>query len=148
MGTMTVPHTAASAALARRRVVSDLSGHHVEQTALEDIALVVSELVSNAVRHARAVPGAGVNIGWECAEDAVQLRVTDGGSRNAAPHVRHAGPSDTTGRGLAVVRTLAQEWGVEQGADGTTVWARIVTPCEPPQTVDAGADSAGSRSAG
>ncbi len=145
MGTMTVPHAAASAALARHRVVSDLSSHHVEPTALDDVALVVSELVSNAVRHARAVPGAGVSIGWECADDAVQLRVTDGGSPKS-PHPRNAAPSDTTGRGLAVVRTLADAWGVERGDEGTTVWARIITPCEEPATVDAAAD--GARSAG
>jgi serine/threonine-protein kinase RsbW len=97
------------------------------------------------VRHARAVPGAGVNIGWECAGDAVQLRVTDGGSGKAAPHVRDAGPADINGRGLAVVRTLAEEWGVEQGDEGTTVWARIITPYDDTSTVSADTTGHGSR---
>jgi serine/threonine-protein kinase RsbW len=144
MGAMTVPHSAASASLARRRIVSDLMAIHVDQTALDDVALVVSELVSNAVRHGRAVPGTGVSVGWECVEDALQLRVTDGGSPADSPHVRNAGPKDTTGRGLAVVRSLADDWGVERSADGTTVWARIVTPCEAQSTVAAGAEPAGS----
>lgn len=145
MGAMTVPHAAASAALARRRIVSDLMAFHVRETALDDVALVVSELVSNAVRHGRAVPGTGVSIGWECVDDGLQLRVTDGGSAEE-PQVRRAGPKDTTGRGLAVVRTLADDWGVERNADGTTVWARILTPCEEPSTVAAGSDVTGSAS--
>ena len=144
MGAMTVPHSAASAALARRRIVSDLIAIHVDETALDDVALVVSELVSNAVRHGRAVPGTGVSIGWECGEDSLQLRVTDGGSVEGSPHVRRAGPKDTTGRGLAVVRSLADDWGVERDADGTTVWARIVTPCTEQSALAADAATVGS----
>jgi serine/threonine-protein kinase RsbW len=36
--------------------------------------------------------------------------------------VRHPEPSDLSGRGMALVQALADDWGVEVGPDGKTVW--------------------------
>lgn len=84
--------------------------------AYDDAALVVTELVTNAVRHA----------GTPC-----RLTITlDGDGLHVA--VRDRGPLHPAllddrqrGAGLHVVSTLVQRWGVVPHADGKTVWARF-----------------------
>ncbi|MEU9173885.1 SpoIIE family protein phosphatase [Streptomyces sp. NPDC048420] len=92
----------------------------VEAWGLDDAAfvteLVVSELVTNAIRHG---------------EPPIQLRlihdktliceVSDGS--NTAPHLRRARTYDEGGRGLLLVAQLTQRWGTRQSARGKTIWA-------------------------
>lgn len=137
MGALSLPHAPSSAALARRSILADLTQANVEAGALQDVALVVSELVSNAVRHGTPIAGDGVDVGWDHRSDAVRLRVSDGGSPAAEPHLLRAGPHDTGGRGLAIVKTLSESWGVEHTDGITTVWARIPAPIDAPDAVGA-----------
>ncbi|MFD4329832.1 ATP-binding protein [Streptomyces rubiginosohelvolus] len=99
------------------------------QEAVETAELVLSELVTNAVRV--AVPGdrmIGVRI--ECREQGAWLRLEVSDACDGRPEVRWPGELDTGGRGLLIVDALAFCWGVKErpGGIGKTIWAEIVTP--------------------
>jgi anti-sigma regulatory factor (Ser/Thr protein kinase) len=126
-----VPHDPASAGEVRRQLIDDLQSRHIEISSIEEASLLVTELVGNAVRHARPLPGDRILVSWRVEAGRLQVRVTDGGNTGAEPHLTHAGPNDTHGRGLAIVDALAALWGVETSRGSTTVWATLpvqVTP--------------------
>ncbi|WP_106211041.1 ATP-binding protein [Kineococcus rhizosphaerae] len=83
--------------------------------------LVVTELVTNAVRH--GAPPARLSL--DCAADAgVTIEVSDADPH--APTLRHADPDAVGGRGIALVDVVSADWGVDVRADGKTVWSRLV----------------------
>ena len=88
----------------------------------DTVALLVTELVTNAVLHART----DVSVHIDVAPPLVRLSVADGSSR--LPAIREYSTDDVTGRGLAMVAALASQWGVEATADGKSVWCEIVIP--------------------
>jgi serine/threonine-protein kinase RsbW len=90
----------------------------------EEVALVASELLGNAVRHARALEDGQLTIAWGVGDYGVEIAVTDGGGPTA-PVPRDASPTETHGRGLSIVATLAARWGVERHDSSTTVWAVV-----------------------
>lgn len=122
MGTVVAPHQAVASTVVRRRLVADLAGSGLPPALVDDAALLVSELVANAVRHGRPLPGGVVEVGWSVDGDRLRLEVRDGGG-NGTPSPRPSRVSDTEGRGLAIVAAVAVDWGVESTPDGTTVWA-------------------------
>jgi anti-sigma regulatory factor (Ser/Thr protein kinase) len=108
-----------AAPAAARRAVRRLfeSRHLTDPDWLDDALTVVSELVSNAVRH-----GDGCPVLWVGTDAGrVTLTVTDRSARR--PHRRAA--DETGGRGLAIVEAMAESWGVEDAGDGKAVWARL-----------------------
>ncbi|MFF7351448.1 MULTISPECIES: SpoIIE family protein phosphatase [Streptomyces] len=92
---------------------------------VDDAMAVVSELVTNAVVHA----GTDVEIDWRLEETGAF--VVEVGDRHPSRAPRDAlgteGPYDTPeyGRGLRLVTTLAESWGVTYRAGAKTVWARL-----------------------
>ncbi|MFC8417713.1 SpoIIE family protein phosphatase [Streptomyces coelicoflavus] len=84
--------------------------------------LMVSELVTNAVRHAHARPVALRLV----RADTLLCEVDD--DDHDLPALRSAGPEDETGRGLRVVSTLAREWGASRTKAGKTVWFELTLP--------------------
>jgi anti-sigma regulatory factor (Ser/Thr protein kinase) len=84
-----------------------------------DVVTVVSELVTNALQ--AGSPRTVLTLRTEPA--AVTVAVTD--SVAGLPKPRHAGPTDASGRGLAIVSALASDWGVTQWGIGKTVWAEV-----------------------
>jgi len=106
----------------------------VPSRAIEDVLLVVSELVGNAVRHAqpRPVPGVtgGIRLRWRVVDKQVVLiHVTHAGTASW-PQVRSPSPSETAGRGLAIVDAMASDWGVSADRSEVTVHAIIGGPAE------------------
>ena len=89
------------------------------EEAVEVAALLVTELVSNAILHARTDIVLIVDVG----PGRVVLRVRDGS--DIAPVARGYGPEAATGRGIALVEQLASEWGVDRSDHGKEVWCRI-----------------------
>ncbi|MFI1364046.1 ATP-binding SpoIIE family protein phosphatase [Streptomyces griseochromogenes] len=84
--------------------------------AVETAQLLVSEVVTNAVRH-----GGGDRIGLRLVRtDALLCEVTD--EEPGLPAMLGAGPADETGRGLRVVSRLAREWGASATGHHKTVW--------------------------
>lgn len=107
------------AAAAARGVVRDLlrgAGH----TDLVEVAcLLTSELVANAVTHS----GAPVELVVDLDELRLVVEVVDG--TGDLPEPCDARPHDEHGRGLAMVSSLADEWGVEPTPEGKSVWFSI-----------------------
>jgi anti-sigma regulatory factor (Ser/Thr protein kinase) len=122
-----LPSTAASAAAARVNVTDGLAGAGVSPAAISDAGLVVSELVSNAIRHARPLPGATVQLTWALGNGSVEISVRDGGA-STPPRPALPSLSSLGGRGLAVVERLACRWGISTGEAGTVVWAVLPAP--------------------
>ena len=98
-------------------------------------AQIVSELASNCALHARTE--FAVRLVRE--EDSLRLEVRDGSP--ARVQQRRYSDSSTTGRGLRLVESLSQSWGVEVGDPGKTVWVALHTAAETGDTVDLDADA-------
>ena len=106
----------ASVGEARRFAVSTLTSWGREDLT-GTAALVVTELVTNAVLHAKTA----VQLCLErLADSRVRVEVRDGSK--VRPSLRYHGLDATTGRGLALVSQLAESWGVDVGANGKSVW--------------------------
>lgn len=125
--TVLLPYLSASVAAARWRLAAELRDAGVADPAVGDAALVLTELLSNAILHATPLDGASLRVTWALANGWVEVAVSDGGS-TTQPQAQQAPPSATGGRGLAIVEHLSRCWGVHTGADGTTVWALISAP--------------------
>lgn len=125
--TIRAPWRPASVSKVRRAVVADLDARDMPAAVIDEAEIVTSELVSNAIRHARPLADGTLRVRWKVKGDAVELEVTDGGGVSIpkpAPRVLWA----TTGRGLRIVRSLAHEWGVTEDRSGVTVWAALGGP--------------------
>ena len=125
--TVRVPWRATSVAQVRKALVDDLEARDVAAAVIDEAEIVVSELVSNAIRHARPLADGNLRVHWKVKAGVVEVEVTDGGSESTprpAPRTIWA-PS---GRGLRIVRSLAHEWGVTEDRTGSTVWASLGGP--------------------
>jgi anti-sigma regulatory factor (Ser/Thr protein kinase) len=124
---MRVPHSPASVPRTRRTVLADLRERDVPTDVVDEVAIVVTELLSNSVLHASALPDGTVRVHWQVKGAVVEVDVTDGGSRST-PKPAHWSPYATRGRGLRIVRSLAHEWGVLDEDRGRTVWVCLGGP--------------------
>jgi len=131
-GALLVPYAYASAAAVRHRLCEDLRAGGLSPSVLDDAALIATELVGNALRHARPLADGRVSVIWDLDGDSLLVQVTDGGSETQ-PQLRTPPDSGRSpvagmpsgGRGLAIVAALADAWGVQRQPAGTTVWARL-----------------------
>lgn len=119
-----MPARPESAATIRREVAAELLDAGVDPEVVDDVLVVASELVGNAVRHARALPRGGLAVTWGHSAGGITISVTDGGGIQR-PRLREAGPYDTSGRGLSIVSALTDFWGVRPGSGTVTVWAHL-----------------------
>jgi anti-sigma regulatory factor (Ser/Thr protein kinase) len=122
-----LPHTPSSISVVRRRLLHELVAAGVYRETAEDATVIVSELISNALRHARPLPSGEVRVAWSRQGDLIRMAVSDGG---AMTEPRRARPtlSSLGGRGLSIVETLSDGWGVLHDDYGTTVWAILHSP--------------------
>jgi anti-sigma regulatory factor (Ser/Thr protein kinase) len=121
-----LPYTASSVGIARRRLIGDLARAGVYEATACDAGLVLSELISNALRHATPLPGSLVKVSWMLGDEFIEVAVSDGGGPTM-PTVNKPAANALGGRGLGIVDRLALRWGVYTGQDGseTTVWAAL-----------------------
>jgi len=136
-GVLMLPFAASSVGVARRRLMSDLIAAGVCDSAVCDVALVFSELLSNALRHADPLPGGNIEVRWGLDADCVQVSVADGGGETR-PELGEPTPGATGGRGLRIVAKLSRGWGTSDGDVGTTVWAQVPISRAAPQMAPAG----------
>jgi len=127
-----LPYAPSSVAVARRRLTADLVSAGIYESVVGDAALVVSELLSNAIRHAAPLPGSKVRVAWTLNDEAVRVAVSDAGG-GPLPRVTQASPAAPGGRGLGIVETLSSRWGVLRDDGETTVWAVLPAPHVPEQ---------------
>jgi anti-sigma regulatory factor (Ser/Thr protein kinase) len=122
-----LPCAPASVGVARRRLAADLSAAGVFGQAVGDAALVVSELLSNAIKHAWPLPGEKLQVTWAVDQGSVEVAVRDGGAPTR-PQQAYPPVSSLGGRGLGIVEHLSQDWGVRTDDVGQTVWAVLPAP--------------------
>jgi anti-sigma regulatory factor (Ser/Thr protein kinase) len=112
-----------SAAEARRRTLAQLLAWHTPGDTQDNAQLVISELVTNALRHTRSE-----TVSCELRINGSLLRVAVS-SEGAGPRQEPspAGDDDEGGRGLLLVVALARGWGVRpyDAGRGHTVWADL-----------------------
>ena len=124
MGLLAVNHDPANAAAVRHSIAADLADRAVTPERIDDVVLVASELVSNAVVHATGpAEQPDLDVTWDVQPDCVVIKVVDPSPE--LPHRRPSGSTDTRGRGLSIVAALALDWGVRRTASGKQVWARV-----------------------
>lgn len=114
-----VPESAGRARRSARTMLTDWRLAHL----VEDVDLVVSELVTNALLHTGAGEGGDNSIRLELDLDAGRLtcRVVD--SSPLPPMPEDAPDTAESGRGLTLVEALAAEWDWEDLPEGKAVWA-------------------------
>ena len=103
---------------ARRFLVETLTHWGCSQVVIDQAALVVTELATNAVLHA----GSAFTVTARLQEGAVHLAVHDA---DTLPSTADRRPSAEAGRGLGVVAALATRWGVDPSPDGKVIWADL-----------------------
>jgi len=86
-----------------------------------DCRLLVSELVTNAVVHARGA----IRLEVEDGSGALRVSVSDG--RRGLVDVQHPAPVDLSGRGLLLVDAIADRWGTDQLPLGKRVWFELAS---------------------
>ena len=105
-----LPCVPSSVAVARGRIAAELRGAGLFPAAVADAALVTSELLSNAILHARPLPDACIRVSWILTPSSVEIIVSDGGSATR-PRASHPSLSSIGGRGLGIVEHLCIQLG-------------------------------------
>lgn len=112
-------HDAQSARAARRFVTETLERWRRHDDVLDDAAMVVTELVTNALVHARSATTVAVS----SRPGTVRIEVADASPVPPVPRERHG--TAASGRGIALVAAMAERWGAEPTPDGKVVWAEL-----------------------
>ena len=106
--------------LARRLVSARLSDWQINGEAGECAVLLVSELVTNAMRHG----GEPIRLVANITASGLRVEVYDG-NVDAFPAIRDLRPDAPGGRGLRLVDALADRWGTIAAGEGKCVWFEI-----------------------
>jgi anti-sigma regulatory factor (Ser/Thr protein kinase) len=109
-----------NAAAKARRGLARLRGD-LDAPLLETLRLLVTELVTNSVKHTGADT---VKLTVVVGNSAVLTEVTDAGP-GFDPDTKGTPSADHTGWGLFLVERLAERWGVERDGNGTKVWFEL-----------------------
>ncbi len=113
---------------APRDARSVISSHlrDIDRTVASDAELIVSELVTNSVRHAGVGSDELVTVDLMLVDERLRITVTDPGS-DLEPRLIAEDPDGLGGHGLRLVAQLSTEWGVGRDAVGATqVWCDLV----------------------
>jgi anti-sigma regulatory factor (Ser/Thr protein kinase) len=116
--TIDLPSAARSAAAARR-LVGQLLEAWAAESFCDDATLLVSELVSNVVRHVTSQPAMRVDV----VLSGPSLRVAVLDSSMVLPALASGGPRG--GHGLGLIAAVADRWGSEEYAGGKRVWFEL-----------------------
>ncbi|GAA3119060.1 hypothetical protein GCM10010449_46420 [Streptomyces rectiviolaceus] len=123
-----LPRGPRSVGRARSLLAEQARAWKVPDDVADTAVLLLSELMTNAVRHGRAP--AGREVGARCVLDGSVFRVEVADASGVLPCPREAGPGDESGRGLALVELLADAWGSYSRpyGIGKTVWIELALP--------------------
>jgi anti-sigma regulatory factor (Ser/Thr protein kinase) len=122
---ITVPAGPAAPATVRHALMLWL-GARATNGLLTDAPLVVSELVTNSMRHAETAGEATIHVWAQLAHDVLRIEVEDTGTGGNVVR-RTANRVTGGGFGLNIVDALAQAWGVRREG-GTLVWVEMGAP--------------------
>ncbi|MFD7228671.1 ATP-binding protein [Streptomyces sp. NPDC059881] len=120
-----LPRSPRSAGRARAFLVGQAREWKLPDDTTETAVLLLSELVTNACRHARVSPGREVWTRCVLRDGVLRIEVSD--ASDVLPCPRSAAPDDESGRGLALVEALADAWGAypRECGIGKTVWFEV-----------------------
>ncbi|MFF3376980.1 ATP-binding protein [Streptomyces sp. NPDC002680] len=132
--TWQLPHTPRSAPHARELLRTQLTDWKIDDEVAETAELLLSELVTNSLRHASTPPGREIGIRFATYDGRLRLEVADANNRRPTP--RQTSPDDEGGRGLTLVQALAERWGCcpRLHGIGKATWAELAltTPSQSP----------------
>lgn len=116
------PRRAESVPTARHFVAELISG--TSKDIGERVAVMVSELATNAIQHGRT----DFDVRVETNDQSIRVEITDSGA--GQPTVQSAGAEELSGRGLRIVDVLADSWGVQPSTTGAgkSVWFVVDVP--------------------
>lgn len=104
----------------RRDAITYLRSAGLAEDDIDVAALVLTELVSNAIRHAAEPAVASLLV-----DDGLRVQVTD--ASRSIPRLVEPDPSRVGGHGIRVIDALAARWGVLPHPTGKTVWCELPT---------------------
>ncbi|MER5357425.1 SpoIIE family protein phosphatase [Streptomyces sp. NPDC002785] len=119
--TWDLAHARTTPAIARTLVRDRLDGWNLDEETAEATELIVSELITNAVRY--GTPPLQLRL---ILDRSLTCEVHD--SSRVSPHLRHARTVDEGGRGLFIVSQLATHWGTRYSDDGKALWTEQEIP--------------------
>jgi anti-sigma regulatory factor (Ser/Thr protein kinase) len=114
---VTLPPATTSPWRARAFVTEALP--EAESDLVADVALLVSEMVTNAVLHAHSE----VHLSVDSTDAGIRVEVSD--CVRSAPVIRNFSDEAATGRGMHLVEEIADRWGTEPRRDGKCVWFEV-----------------------
>lgn len=119
-----VPSRVDSVPAARAFLTTLLKGWSVEESVIEDAALLTTELMANALEHGQGLLSMGVELDDGVLHVGVQDR-TD----NEQPKVLPLDETSAGGRGMWIVNVMSRDWGTDAGNEsgGKTVWFELST---------------------
>ena len=120
MSTRSFPADVRSVRLARGYAKDELAGESAEL--IEAAVLAVSELATNAIRHAAS----SFDLTIDATASGVRIEVADRGS--GQPALADVDESRTGGRGLHIVDALAESWGWQEEGGAKRVWLILARP--------------------
>ncbi|MFE9673480.1 ATP-binding protein [Streptomyces sp. NPDC006259] len=120
-----LPHTLRSAGHARELLRRQLAAWELDGDVALTAELLLSELVSNSLRHARVPKGREIGVRIATYDGRLRVEVAD--ADNSRPEPREATGEDEHGRGLALVEALALRWGCcpRRHGIGKATWAEL-----------------------
>ncbi|WUB77457.1 ATP-binding protein [Streptomyces sp. NBC_00576] len=107
---------------------TQLTDWKIDGEVAETAELLLSELVTNSLRHASTPPGREIGLRFATYDGRLRVEVAD--ANNCRPTPRQASPEDEGGRGLTLVQTLAERWGCcpRRHGIGKATWAELALP--------------------
>ncbi|WLQ32176.1 SpoIIE family protein phosphatase [Streptomyces castrisilvae] len=123
VATWELAHDRTTPAVARTLVRDRLEGWDLDEDTIEATELIVSELITNAVRY--GTPPLQLRV---MLDRTLTCEVHD--TSPVAPHLRHARTVDEGGRGLFIVSQLANHWGTRYSTDGKALWTEQEIPAD------------------
>src|SRR4051794_7547473 len=110
------------AAAEARRLIAQLKAKGIEHV-VDDLALMVSELVTNSYRYGGLNDGDSISLNVSQKGKTIRVEIEDPGRGPTVPAPRR--PTADGGWGLEIVRRTADRWGTSKGTRGTTVWFEL-----------------------